>query len=404
MDAELSALLNSILWGKRYINVKDGNKRNHILIAKELELQDKVWIDFIYKQALTDGETNGLMPSSELAVFLDNCGVWTKKDNKEIQNLKISLAKIGGKLEEDISKREKEVTLRLRDRITKELNKKEGLKSAHFVNSIETYANTQRLNASVFSSLYADENNKYWERWDNFLNEVDSDFVGNATLSVFNKNRLTVTQVRKIARSSQWRFRWNAYKSSGDLFGKPLMELTVDQDSLIYWSQVYDAAYESMDRPSQEVIDDDKLLDAWFEEQGKKRKLEEIKKDKGPNRIGSSKIWRHSEIGIVTNNVIESDLNRARKLGIAKHTSVPTTQEVNDLNSPLSKKLRAHERKKLKKYGMLEERDMRSDANSRRAIGSKDVVFKKAKRKDGFTGKRVVDTKPGGTIMGKRAL
>ena len=120
MDAELSALLNNILWGKRYIKVKDGNDKTKILIAKELELQDKIWIDFIYKQALADGETQGLMPSSELAVFLDNCGVWTKKDNKEIQNLKISLSRIQETLEEeDITKRERRFSLKLQKTLKK---------------------------------------------------------------------------------------------------------------------------------------------------------------------------------------------------------------------------------------------------------------------------------------------
>ena len=81
-------------------------------------------------------------------------------------------------------------------------------------------------------------------------------------------------------------------------------------------------------------------------------------------------------------------MNRSAKLGIAKDTYVPTTKEVNDLNGPLQKKFLKHQNKKIKKHGVIEETQLRSDGNSRRAIGSKDVIFKKARRSDGFTGKQ----------------
>jgi len=403
MDAELTALLNNILWGRRYINVEDGNGKIKTLIVKELELQDKIWIDYIYKQALADGKNNKLMPEGELAVFLDKSGVWTKKDAKDIQNFKISLARIEKSLEEDISKRERQISLKLQKTITAKLNKKQSERSTYFVNSLETYASSQRVNASIFSYLYRDDKNRYWPEWQDFLDEVDSKFIHNATNEVFKKSQLTSKQVRAIARSGQWRFRWAAYKTSGNLFGKPLMELTNDQDSLVYWSQVYDAAYESMDRPSQDIIDDDDALDRWFEDQSKKRKVKEAESGKNDiGRLGSKRVWRHSEVGFITNPDSQADLNRSAKLGIAKNTFVPTTEEINNLNSPLARKLKQHEEKKIKKYGTIEERDLRSDGNSRRAIGSKDVVFKKARRKDGFTGKQVVNKMPGGTLSGRR--
>ena len=403
MDAELSTLLNNILWGRRYINVEDGNKKSHIFIAKELELEDKIWIDFIHKQALSDGKSQGLMSSSELAGFLDKQGVWTKTDIKEIQNLKISLGKIRETLKEDISKREEKLSLKLQKTLGAELKKKENVRANHFINSLETYANSQRVNASIFSCLYKNPHDKYWSTWQEFLDETDMIFVRSATVEIFNKEHLTVKQARAIARSSQWRFKWSAYKASGDLFGKPLAELTNDQDSLVYWSQVYDAAYESMDRPSQSVIDDDEALDKWFEDQAKKRKTKEAQSGKNDiGKKGTSKIWRHSEVGIVTGPMAQADLGRSAKLGIAKDTFIPTTEEVNDLNGPLQKKFKKHQEEKIKRYGVIEERDLRSDANSRRAIGSKDAVVKKARRKDGFTGKQVVNKMPGGTLQGRR--
>jgi hypothetical protein len=403
MDSELSGLLNNILWGRRYISVKDSNNKPHTLLAKDLELQDKIWIDFIYKQALDAGKAQGLIPSNELAVFLEDSGVWTKKDDKEIQNLKISLLKIEETLKEDISKREYQSSLKLKKTLTAELDKKTTIKSNYFINSLETYANSQRINASIFSYLYRSANDRYWSEWQDFLDETDNTFIQNVIIGIFEKEQVTIKQLRAIARSPQWRFRWAAYKTSGDLFGKPLSELTNDQDSLTYWSQVYDVAYESMDRPTQSVIDDDDALDKWFEDQSKNKKVKEAESGKGSiGKIGTGRTWRHSEVGIVTNPDAIADMNRSSKLGIAKNTYMPTTQEVNDLNSPLSKKLKEHEENKIKRHGVIDERSLRSDGNSRRAIGSTDAIVKKARRKDGFTGKQVVKTMPGGTLQGKK--
>lgn len=404
MDSELVALLDRIMWGRRYATVHDGNGKPHTCIVKDLELQDRVWIDFIYKQALAEGKSKGLLSSGELAVFLEKSGVWTKKDEKEIQNLKRSIHKINEALEDpETTKRERQISEKMLAAAEKALYEKEVDRNKHFNMSAESFAASERVNAVIFSMLYSTERERYWKTWDDFREETDNIFIGNATTQVFKRADVTVAKLRKIARSSSWRFKWTAYKNSGDLFGKPLAELTQDQDALVYWSQVYDAAYESLDRPPEEVIQDDAALDKWFDEQAKQRKIKEAESGKGNvGKVGSSRVWKHSEVGIVVNPVAQADMERAKKMGLAKNTYVPTAEEVNEMNSPLSKKLLAHERKKLKKHGVLEERDLRSDPNSRRAISSNDVVFKKAKRKDGYTGKQVVDRKPGGTIQGRR--
>ncbi len=397
--------MNRILWGARFISVIDAKEKQHILIAKDMELEDKIWVDFIYEQALSDGHKNKLVPISELAILLEEAGLWLKSNDKEITNLRNTINKIDEALKDpEITKREKNISLRIKQAAESALSKNINKKTELFSNSLETYADSQKLHAGLFRMLYKDSNTRYWNTWEDFNLEVDNIFVNNAISEIFIYSQLTLEECREMARSAEWRFKWNAYKKSGDLFGKPLRDLTSDQESLLYWSQVYDAAYESLDRPPDSVINDDEALDAWFDEQSKKRKIDEIKRQKGSStKVGSSKIWRHGEVGIVVNKALQGDINRAVKMGLAKETTpVMSVEEVNDLNEPLAKKLIAHQNKKIKKYGVIEERDLRSDANSRRAIGSKDAVFKRARRKDGFTGKQITDTKPGGTLQGRR--
>jgi hypothetical protein len=400
MNDKLNSQLNCILWGRRYINVDDAKGKSSILIAKDLELKDKVWMDFVYTQALTDGKAKNLMPYSELAFFLDEAGVWTKSHEKNLSNLKTSLNKILDTLSNSqLSKREYKQSNKIKDSIKSEINKIDNRKAKLFNNTLEVFADTEKLNAALFCMLYRDEDVRFWETWDDFLKHGDKVFINNATSKIFASSRMSTKDIRKITRSTSWRIKWNAYKSSGNLFNKPLIDLTNNQESMIYWSQVYDSVYESMERPPESIINDDEALDEWFEDQSKKRKKDEVENSKSKSKIGSSQIWRHGEVGIVVGEAIEADLNRATKMGIgAKNQTTMSVEEVNNLNDPLAKKFRKHQRDKIKEHGVIEERELRSDKNSRRVIGASDVVFKKGRRADGFTTKKIIDKRPGGTL------
>jgi hypothetical protein len=48
------------------------------------------------------------------------------------------------------------------------------------------------------------------------------------------------------------------------LFNKPVGDFSSPQKILIYWSRVYDSVYEDTDKPNQDIIDDDDLLDEWL--------------------------------------------------------------------------------------------------------------------------------------------
>lgn len=401
MKDDISEKLDKILWGGRFACAENGIGNEVIVVVKDLELRDRIWIDFIYEQAIAAGKQKELMPQRELAIFLDNNGVWKKDDELSIKNLKNSLDKINEALVLEMTNREERTSLKLKASIEKDLKNKENLKASLFSSTLETYAEQQKLSAFIFCSIYKDENTRYWKTWDDFLNEVDAILIANLAELVFKKNHITVKEVRSIARSTEWRFKWCAYKNAGGLFRNPIVELTQDQHSLMYWSQVYDMAYESLDRPTQEVINDDELLDKWFEDQSTKQKQDSAQRTGNVGGVKlSGRIRNHGEIGIVTGPIAENDAIRAQNLGTMKDSGkLLSKEEIYDLNGPLEKKFLSSQRGKLiRRGGVLEEREMRSDSNSRRVINSTDAVFKKARRPDGFTGKRIVDRKQGGTL------
>jgi len=69
------------------------------------------------------------------------------------------------------------------------------------------------------------------------------------------------------------------------------------QYSLVFWSKLYDFAFESMDRPSHEIIADDEKFDHWYKTECER--LEgELKKNKLKNTIDDAYGGGGSEVFI----------------------------------------------------------------------------------------------------------
>lgn len=89
-------------------------------------------------------------------------------------------------------------------------------------------------------------------------------------------NNQIASEVRSIAKSIEWKNRW--YSSKLETFDNDLSSLTEMQLAVISWSTFYDGVYQSMDKPSDEIIEDDIALDGWSIVEKRKRQKEEKKK------------------------------------------------------------------------------------------------------------------------------
>ncbi len=147
------------------------------------------------------------------------------------------------------------------------------------------YALTQEFRADEEALLYLSwagaykiTGEKYWPSFEAF--EKDTDLIRRSSLvqgfALFNRG-LDITQIRFLARHVLWRIRYTAgLKIGGPLFPQGLCDLTTDQQSLLYWSNYYQSIYEMMpdEQPDQDIIDDDKELDAYMESYFKRREQE----------------------------------------------------------------------------------------------------------------------------------
>lgn len=83
--------------------------------------------------------------------------------------------------------------------------------------------------------------------------------------------------IRLLARTSPWNGMWGVLKSNGRIFENT--NLTIEQQVLISWSNMYDKIHESPECPSDEVMDDDDMLDGWLLIQKRKREADRQKQE-----------------------------------------------------------------------------------------------------------------------------
>lgn len=358
-----------------------------LLVLKALSLKDRCFIDFIHKKATEEAKKIGVFTEFELRSRLKIKNIWDEKSEEYIDAALNRIKELEDTLAEcKKGDRKYRITTNLlkshRKTIEEELRRKAEL----FYVTAEQYADEIKNRAVVFCCTYDEFENKYWESWADFEKEKDLVLIGNIAEELNRLPSYDTKEIRKIARSVDWRYMWAAAKGNIQaLFGMSVGEFNIEQKNLVYWSQVYDSVYEAYERPSEDIINDDEALDEWFEEQSKKSKRERLDKAGETGKIKvSEEVRRHGEVFIITNPYINQ--------------SAPTNEDVENLNSSFVREFKRSEQDRIKQKGMIREQDLRSRKNkiARRTIGSSDAVIGNRNLAGRARGKSQI--KPGGTL------
>ena len=384
---EIERAIGEIAWGGNFVKAKDQYGKIHLLIIKALNAKERNFTDFIYEVSLEEANEAGVLSKFELYNIYKTKGIWTHEDDVAVETLPEIVREAEKTLAEANSAREKKIFTKRLEGYKNKLSKAMEKRAALMWISAESYAEEMKTLAMVFCATHKENEEKMWSNWNDFLQKSDDRLVSSLLVGMTNVKQLDIKQMRQIARSNEWRFRWAGAKNVGDLFGKCIGEFDHNQQSLLYWSQVYDSVYESLERPPQSVIDDDDALDKWFDEQAKKDKQKSLEKGGQVGKVKmSNKMRGHGEIFIVTNPLVNPD--------------APDINEVNELNTELVRKFKQHEAEEIKKHGTLKETELRKrgDRISRKLIGSNDAVISPNSFGQAKGGKSAGKILPGGTI------
>jgi hypothetical protein len=269
----IEQIIERILWGKSIVDVQDGDGRNHTIILRSCTIREANYAQYIYDNALQEGLDAGLMSHDDLIKQYSELELWTKEHDDRIEALEHGIKLLGVEIKnaQYFTAKKKKIERRRKQAI-EELDQMRRDKAKLLAISAENRAEEIKRRYIVFMSTETHEEKPQWQNEQAFLDETDHDFIFNIAVAYYNNNMFDTATLRYIARNGAWRFRWAASKNGTNLFGRSISEWSEMQNMIVYWSQYYDSVYESLDRPSDDIIGDDAACDAWIEEQNKKNK------------------------------------------------------------------------------------------------------------------------------------
>jgi len=249
--------------------------------------QDRLRGEFLYKNSYDLAIKEGLLPSAKLEEILKARGVFTKEDEYRLSKLENQL-----EAQNVLLKKTKNVEAN-KDRIkstisefTKQIYEIKVKRYSRLAISAEARASEVKHSYLCWACCRDFQGNLLWLTYEDYLQDSDIDFKNNILNEFLDFNSgLSQDIIRFIARSNIWRARYiHSTKCSDPLFGTAVANYTVDQLSLVYWSNYYQQIYEMMpdDRPSDAIIDNDEELDKYmsrfFEEKSKEADHRRLKK------------------------------------------------------------------------------------------------------------------------------
>lgn len=270
---ERSSLVRRITSGKLYGSIVY-NDRVYDVVFCDPSLSVMTESDWIYKSEFKKLTTETIIPTTEeyYKVLIEE-GKWNNDLEIEMKKLQNDIIELTGNLNK--LKFNKSATRNIKAAIDKGKKRLEELHSiknqyTHFSAEFLAEKARKRFIISKISKLLCNS-----ELIDNPL------FKDSLIVYYFEESNIPESKIRELARTDPWRLYWTTSKDTGTpLFPYSVVEITKLQEALIMWSKCYDFAYNSTNRPTDDVIADDDRFDAWF-----KSELERIDKETKQNQI-----------------------------------------------------------------------------------------------------------------------
>lgn len=348
MDQEtldLEGIINKLLWGKSLCSVADSTGKSHQFILRSLTIKESNLIQYIHDQELANAIEEGVLKQKDLEDLYAAAGVWTEEDEKIISDLELKIKQAKHQIKAlTFMPAKRSIVEKQLAKLTTELQEKVEERTTLLYVSAEVRAEEVRRRFTVMLSTETIDEQRHWPTQQAFMDEDDLDLIFNLAKAYYANNLFPEKIIRRVARSGAWRFRWNASKNGADLFGKPIAEWSEMQNMIVYWSQYYDYVFESVERPSDAIIENDSACDAWVEEQSKKSQSKTANNNT-TNLLGTKKAATHKD--------------HQEQFIMVQPGDKDTIKQVQDMNpDSIRAKLRA-EREIIKKKGRIKEWDLR---------------------------------------------
>lgn len=284
---EREYFISKLRMGIYYVNI-DGK----VLTIKTPSIEDEYFINKRFRDDYNRCIEEGIKTEDEMLEWMRERGLWTQEDDKKESGIKKDIENTKKELfinrhRTNIREGARVVIRAGQNQLTKVLQKK----TKFYGNTCEGIANIGKVEEFLKRCTYYNDN----------LCNIE-EFKIETLSSKYYKSLHEEKIIRELSRSEPWRSLWTLRDSSGyQLFNNTDRELSPDQRNILVWSRMYDNVHESPDCPSNEVIEDDEMLDGWFLIQSDKRK-DSIMESELENKLSNQKIANSPEVFLMADN------------------------------------------------------------------------------------------------------
>jgi len=252
-------------------------------------IEDDFIINAAHMESYERALEAGLMTEEEMLDWMRSRQLWTEDDDNQVKQLEENLERLRVEIFNARYHSEKREHIRKYIRATeKGLSEQLEKKYANRQNTCEGLASLEKSLSFIKQCT--------------FMGSEPCDFEDidiNNVLYEFNEMVLGEGDIRNLARNDPWRSLWLMRESCKfAMFANQDRDLSIDQKNIIVWSRMYDNIQESMECPSDDVINDDDMLDGWFIIQRKKQESDRAESEL-ESRVGNEKISNAQEVFVM---------------------------------------------------------------------------------------------------------
>ncbi len=264
-------LISKINWGYIQVTVIIQDEGLVSLLLHPPTPKEQAQSALVYSTEFQRSILVGLPTENKILENLIIINRWSQNKEIEIEGLKKDIHTIRrGLLDFLFNTTKLENARSLLRRAEKALIERLNNKHILLQNSAEAQAEICQQRYLIGQITETENGEKLWPTTKEFDECQDNELITQLCESFFQKSRISISLIRELARSQQWRTYWDIAKNTNDLFDHSVSSWSLNQRELAYWSTIYDSVYGALERPSREIIEDDDLLDSWFIRQGEK--------------------------------------------------------------------------------------------------------------------------------------
>lgn len=266
-----STVVDVIVSSKIYTKIIHGIKERVLCIIYPYG-DDKLYSDFLYDSSYNNAVKDGILSRKELESVIKSRGLITEREElREEELVKLIKGQEALFTKMRFAKDKKDKVGKNVERLKIELSKLRRKFNSFYTLTAESVATEVKLNYLCWAASYnMSGKSRMWETYEEFDLEEDIKFRAEVVSEVMSVLiGFSEETLRKTSRYIEWRIRYtSSVKIAIPLFSRKPEDYTKDQLALMYWSNFYQNIYEMMpdDRPDDDVIESDTMLDAYMEE------------------------------------------------------------------------------------------------------------------------------------------